>query len=154
MLLENGNCLATEFGMKLLLGFLSQVLRLNCWAVAFKPFEKKEMGLGPYQFSIVIENSREPTYFSEKLIDCLLCNTIPIYWGAPNVDQYFDTDGMIICQNVQEIQKAINTVTEEDYQRLSQVAPENHERALSYINQELHIAKMLQKEICISRRAA
>jgi hypothetical protein len=49
-----------------------------------------------YQYSIVIENSREINYFSEKLLDCLLTKTVPIYFGCPNISDYFDTEGWIL----------------------------------------------------------
>jgi len=114
---------------------------------AFKTFDKKEEGLAPYRFSAVIENSREPGYFSEKLIDCLLCNTIPVYWGAPDVNQYFDTRGMVICQSINELKQALSSLNNSDFERLSAYSAENRERALSYINQEQAIAKMLQYEL-------
>lgn len=49
-----------------------------------------------YQYSLVIENSSQPNYFTEKLIDCLITKTIPIYYGCPNIAQYFDTTGWIL----------------------------------------------------------
>jgi hypothetical protein len=114
---------------------------------AYHPVDRKEDALAPYQYSVVIENSREANYFSEKLIDCFLCNTVPIYWGAADVDQYFDAKGMIICQDIDELQNAIENLTEDDYQRLSQFAAANRRLALSYINQELAIANLIQSEI-------
>lgn len=42
-------------------------------------------------YSIVIESSNETNYFSEKLIDCLITKTIPVYWGCPNINEFFDT---------------------------------------------------------------
>lgn len=29
-----------------------------------------------------VENSQDDTYFSEKLLDCFMTGTVPIYWGA------------------------------------------------------------------------
>ena len=46
-------------------------------------------------FSIVIENSIESDYFTEKLLDCFLTGTIPIYVGTKTTSEYFDTDGII-----------------------------------------------------------
>ena len=114
---------------------------------AYQPFEKKEEGLAPYQFSVVIENSQEPAYFSEKLIDCFLCNTIPVYWGAPDVAQFFDARGMVICQNAKEIQDAIATLGSNDFERLSHYADENRKRALTHIDQERSIAELLNSEL-------
>jgi hypothetical protein len=51
-------------------------------------------------YSIVVESSSEPNYFTEKLIDCLVTKTIPIYWGCPNISEYFDTSYWIEPQNI------------------------------------------------------
>jgi len=56
----------------------------------------KSPGLIPYMFSFVIENDRYPTYYTEKLTDCFMTGTIPIYWGAPDIGELFDINGMII----------------------------------------------------------
>ena len=42
-----------------------------------------------YKFSIVIENTRETEYFTEKIIVPLLCGCIPIYLGCKNINNYF-----------------------------------------------------------------
>ena len=54
------------------------------------PLEYKYAGLLPYEYSIAIENSNEKNYISEKFVDCVLCNTVPIYNGAPNVSKVYD----------------------------------------------------------------
>jgi hypothetical protein len=51
-------------------------------------FESKEPYLH-YQFHIAIENVETPHYFSEKIMDALVCNTIPVYLGCKNIDVYF-----------------------------------------------------------------
>lgn len=82
----------------------------------YKPFEEKSDGLAPYRYSIVIENAREDGYFSEKLIDAVLCNTVPIYWGCPNIAEFFDTGGMVICHDMADIQRAIAQMSQADYE--------------------------------------
>jgi hypothetical protein len=42
-----------------------------------------------YDFHICIENFKTAEYFSEKIMDPLLCGTTPIYWGCKNIDNYF-----------------------------------------------------------------
>lgn len=42
-------------------------------------------------YSVTVESSSETNYFTEKLIDCLITKTIPIYWGCPNISDFFDT---------------------------------------------------------------
>ncbi|NOY40506.1 MAG: hypothetical protein GXP26_01535 [Planctomycetes bacterium] len=120
---------------------------------AFTPFDKKEDGLAPYRFSVIIENCQEPGYFSEKLMDCLLCNTIPIYWGAPDIDRYFNTKGMVICKNAKEMRNAIENLGLNDFERLCEYSSENHKRALAFTNQERLIAELIQEEICHKQAA-
>ena len=48
--------------------------------------ETKQETLRRYRFTICFENAREiDDYVTEKLFDCLLAGTIPIYYGAPNI---------------------------------------------------------------------
>ena len=42
-----------------------------------------------YFYHICIENFSTPHYFSEKIIDPLICGCIPIYYGCQNIDEYF-----------------------------------------------------------------
>lgn len=85
----------------------------------YNPFDDKADGLAPYRYSVVIENSRETAYFTEKLVDALLCETVPIYWGAPDIADHFDPAGLIICQTADEIMQALSRASAEDYaQRL------------------------------------
>ena len=81
----------------------------------YKPFEKKEDGLKSYKYSIIIENSSDDNYFTEKLVDACLLETVPIYWGAPNISEYFDVKGFIICKNFEEIKYAVSKMSDEDY---------------------------------------
>ncbi|WP_135504594.1 glycosyltransferase family 10 domain-containing protein [Roseovarius aestuariivivens] len=84
----------------------------------YKPFALKSDGLAPYRFSVVIENVREPNYFTEKLIDAVLCRTVPIYWGCPNLGEFMDTSGMVLCEDGAAIRAALNDLSPERYQSL------------------------------------
>ena len=81
----------------------------------YTPFEEKSDGLAPYRYSIVIENVQERNYFSEKLIDAILCNTVPIYWGCPNLEDFMDTSAIIRCQSAQDAQNAIARMSDADF---------------------------------------
>ena len=54
----------------------------------YAPFERKSDGLAPYRYSVIIENVRETSYFTEKMVDCLLCDTVPST-GAPGKSGMF-----------------------------------------------------------------
>ncbi len=101
---------------------------------AFEPFDKKSDGLAPYRYSVVIENVREPGYFTEKLIDALLCKTVPIYWGAPDIAKYFDTDGMIICEKLADLKAAIAAATAENYETRKTALAANQAKAAEFVD--------------------
>ena len=44
--------------------------------------------LGKYKFAIAFENSICRDYVTEKFFDPLITNTVPVYMGAPNIDDY------------------------------------------------------------------
>ena len=98
----------------------------------YRPFADKHEGLARYRFSVVIENVRQRGYFTEKLIDAILCRTIPIYWGAPDIGDRFDTAGMIVCESEAEILDACRAATEGAYARLLPAALGNIPRAAVY----------------------
>lgn len=53
------------------------------------PVATKYDVLKNYKFSYAYENIREiPGYITEKIFDCFHAGTVPIYWGAPNVESY------------------------------------------------------------------
>jgi len=81
----------------------------------YSGFERKADGLAPYRYSVVIENVQEKNYFSEKLLDAVLCNTVPIYWGCPNLERFIDTAGIIQCQSEDDIKRAVQSMSADDF---------------------------------------
>jgi len=119
---------------------------------AFKRLDKKADGLAPYRFSLVIENSRQPGYFTEKLLDALFCDAVPIYWGAPDIGSYFDTRGMIVCQSEAELRAAVESVTDADYDRYMQFMRPNRLRALAFVDYEGNAADIIWREVAAATR--
>lgn len=68
---------------------------LEKYGVPFNPIKDKTDGLKDYAFSFAIENCSERGYYTEKLLDCFLTGTIPIYWGDPGIETIFDKNGII-----------------------------------------------------------
>jgi len=81
----------------------------------YQRFGDKSEGLAPYRYSIVIENVRERNYFTEKLIDALVCQCVPIYWGCPNIGDFIDTSAMIVCTTEADVKAAIEAMSPDDY---------------------------------------
>jgi len=99
-----------------------------------------------YKFSIIIENSKEDDYFSEKLIDCFSCMTIPVYWGAPNIGDYFDIDGMIIFNSIKNLQDIVGKLSEDLYFKMKPTLINNRKLALNYSNTAQYIIDTLSEE--------
>ncbi|NBV63483.1 MAG: hypothetical protein EBR71_03225 [Planctomycetes bacterium] len=62
---------------------------------AARPIDDKWDGLAPYHFSLAIENTVATDYWTEKVADCFLSWTCPIYHGAPNLADFFPRDSFI-----------------------------------------------------------
>lgn len=52
--------------------------------------------ISSYFFYLAFENSNCVDYVSEKMFDGLLAGTVPVYLGAPNVDEYLPGNNCII----------------------------------------------------------
>jgi len=83
-------------------------------------------------FHVAIENCRETNYFSEKIIDCFMTKTVPIYWGCPNIGDYFDTNGMIIFNNLNELHSILGKLTIDDYNNKIDILENNYKTAKNY----------------------
>ena len=109
------------------------------------PLMAKEDGLVDYQFSIIIENIRLENYFTEKLIDCLMVGTIPIYWGCPNISDYFDTNSILTFSNLDELQEILSSVDNKTYIDKFNSIQRNLETANKYcITEDLMYKNILQ----------
>ncbi len=55
------------------------------------------------QFGVAIENTSHRGYFTEKILDLFLLKTLPIYWGCSNIGDYFNLDGILRVDNVDDM---------------------------------------------------
>jgi hypothetical protein len=53
--------------------------------------------LRQYKYAVVFENQRQPGYITEKLLDCYVAGTVPIYWGAPDVLEYVPKETLMLA---------------------------------------------------------
>ena len=59
------------------------------------PERQKAGGLIPYRYTFNAENHMIPNYFSEKIIDAILAETLCFYWGCPNLEELIDPQAFI-----------------------------------------------------------
>jgi hypothetical protein len=88
------------------------------------------------QYGIAIENFSHRGYFTEKILDCFLLKTIPIYWGCSNIGDYFDIDGIITFNNVDDLIYKTNQLNENYYKNKKEIIEKNWKLALDYIDYE------------------
>ncbi len=108
------------------------------------PIEKKIDSLRDYMFSVVVENTKKDYYFTEKLIDCFITGTIPIYWGCPSINNFFDINGMIIFNDVIELEEIIKTIDVNFYENKKEYIIKNYHLAKNYLIAEDNIYKNLK----------
>lgn len=60
-----------------------------------------------YEFHVAIENYCLPYYFSEKILNPLLCETTPVYLGSPNIEDYFPNNVIELTGKLEEDMKLL-----------------------------------------------
>lgn len=69
--------------------------QIDVFGRGFKDFDDKWDVLSPYKYHIVIENSSQRYYWTEKMSDCLLAGTFPFYYGCTNMADYIDREAFL-----------------------------------------------------------
>ena len=103
----------------------------------------KEEVFGDSMFGVAIENVSHRGWFTEKILDCFLLKTIPIYWGCSNIEEYFNMDGILKVDNVDDIIYTLNNLTEEFYISKKDIIEENWKLAQNYTNYEQNIVNTI-----------
>jgi hypothetical protein len=83
-----------------------------------------------YKFSIAFENNayrpQHPGYTTEKIMEPMTVNSIPIYWGNPVIDKEFNTKSFVNFYDFNDFDEMIDYIIELD---------KNDDRYLEMINQ-------------------
>jgi hypothetical protein len=69
--------------------------RVDVFGRGIRPIHDKSDAIIPYRYHLVLENSRLPDYWTEKLADSYLGWAFPIYWGCSNIADYFGPDSLV-----------------------------------------------------------
>lgn len=97
------------------------------------PIDKKITSLRDYRFSIIVENTKKDYYFTEKIIDCFMTGTIPIYYGCPSIGDFFDDFGIITFDTISELKEIISELSTDDYNKRINSVQKNYEEAKKYL---------------------
>lgn len=80
------------------LGFLAKLrerVEFDLFGHGFNPIADKWDGIAPYRYSVAFENTTAPLYFTEKIMDCFVAGTMPIYVGSPSIGEFFPPEAMV-----------------------------------------------------------
>lgn len=109
----------------------------------YRDIESKLEGLADYRYSVIIENSKINSYFTEKIEDCFFTGTVPIFWGCPKIGDFFDLNGIIIFNTVEDLGIILNSISEADYNSRMCAINHNFKKAIDYMHPEKYIAEFL-----------
>ena len=83
--------------------------------------ERKIDYIKHYKFNICYENIRDiPGYITEKIFDAMRVGTVPVYWGASNIEEYVPKNCFIDRRNFdsnQALYEYLKSITQEQYQQ-------------------------------------
>ncbi len=109
------------------------------------PYPTKLDAHKDFMFSIIIMNSAENFFITEWLIDCLLCGTIPIFYGCPDIHHFFNKEGIIQINEFEDLLTIIPNLTPELYESKRKAIEENFEKAKAYQCPDDMVADVLLK---------
>jgi len=91
--------------------------RVDLYGRGIREIPSKLDALHNYAFSVAIENntSKDDYYFTEKLLECFVTGTVPIYHGCPNIGEFFDMSGVLTFSTQEELDDILNNLSEEKY---------------------------------------
>lgn len=78
------------------------------------PVKDKMQFIKDYKFVLSFENSSYPGYTTEKIVEPMVVNSLPIYWGNPEIDRDFNTASFINVHDDSSFEEAINAIIEID----------------------------------------
>lgn len=106
---------------------------VDAYGMDYRPLEHKIDGLRDYRFHVVIENVCCDYWFTEKLIDCFVTGTVPIYRGCPSIGGFFNLDGIMRAETAYEMMDALGKATDDRYESMLPAIRDNFWRAKDFL---------------------
>jgi hypothetical protein len=133
-------------GHKLRYEIIPKLKNVDLYGSGYNPVETKIEVLKDYMYCIVIENQKMDYLFTEKIIDCLVTGTIPIYWGCPSIGDFFDTNSIYTFNSYDELEKILSQISEEDYLSKIDNIKKNFDFSKKYVVADNQIYEKLNDE--------
>ena len=97
-------------------------------------FDKISDAFDDYMYNVAIENESTKFYFTEKILDCFASMTIPVYYGAIEIDKFFNPDGIIKIKEptIECVVETIKQCSRNDYESRLEAMKDNFNRVKKY----------------------
>jgi hypothetical protein len=76
--------------------------------------DKKQPFIKPYKFNISFENASYPGYTTEKIVEAMAVNTVPVYWGNPLINREFNVRSFVNWHDYGSDEAVIERIIELD----------------------------------------
>jgi len=122
--------------------------KIDIFGRGYNDFDDKWDVLAPYKYHIVIENSSQSYYWTEKISDCYLAETFPFYYGCTNLSDYFPEDSFqpINIHNFEQATSIIDRLISEDiYESKKSILAECKADVLGKYNMFNYVANLCDR---------
>jgi GT2 family glycosyltransferase len=141
--------LALLKGHRYRLSFLEKLkkeVEFDLFGRGFRPLDDKWDGLAPYRYSVAFENTRANYYFTEKLMDCFVAETMPIYYGSPMITKFFPPEAMLLIdpEDDKVFDKIREVVGSELWRERREAIREAKQLVLEKYNTFAYLAKFIE----------
>jgi hypothetical protein len=130
-------------GHKKRIEFINKIISLpiskyiDVYGHGYKSIPDKWDAIAPYKYHLVLENSVQKDYWSEKLADAFLGFSFPIYYGCPNIYDYFSQDSLCVIDidNIDQAVIILQDIIESDtYDNSIQIIDLSRKQVLNQYN--------------------
>lgn len=67
-----------------------------------------------HKFSLSFENSTHPGYTTEKIVEAFAAQTVPIYWGDPDIERVFNKNAFVNVGKYDSLEEAVSDIIKID----------------------------------------
>ena len=81
--------------------------------------QDKFQKLKDYKYCLAFDNGQYNNYFGTQFTDAILSWAVPVYWGAPNISEFFPKDSYISfdATNFDETHRIMDIIDNDDYEK-------------------------------------
>ena len=120
---------------------------IDIYGEGFQFVEDKWDVFSKYKYVLAFENCREKGYVTEKIFDAYISEALPLYWGAPDISDYFSNDSfeVVDCDLVSKTaEKIVRFINENVYETKNSAILQEKERVLNEYNMFARMVKIVE----------